>query len=168
MRFIDAGVTAGFSYGGENILGADVADEVISGEWAAAESRERAVEAPASGVVGCEDLCCGVFSAAMEVSAKLDSCDVLVCAIENFGDNFGSGVASGVSERNGSNSNILEPFEGFFDQFRSPRLVVRIAERHRNVNQEATSCGFGFLVESSDQRPGFAASHVGIRPAKIR
>ena len=55
----------------------DVADQIVSGKGAAAESGERAIEAAASGFVRGEDFCFGVFGAAVQMHAELDSGDAI-------------------------------------------------------------------------------------------
>ena len=115
-----------------------------------------------------QDFRLGIFGATVQVSAKFNSGDMFVGALENVSDDFGSGVASGVRERDGANANVFQPFESFFDEFGPPGLVVWISEGHGNVNDEAATDGFGFLVNRFHQRAGFATGHVGVCSAKVR
>jgi hypothetical protein len=87
-RFVDARYAAGFTYGGQNILGAHVADQIVSGKRAPAKSGERAIEAAAAGVVGGENFCLSVFRPAVQMSAQFDSGDVFVGTFENVADDF--------------------------------------------------------------------------------
>src|SRR5438445_397974 len=148
MRFIDAGFASGFLYRSENVFGANVPDEFVTCERAATESGECAIEAAAASVIGCEYFCRSVFGPAVEMGTEFNPGDGPAGPVENFADDFRSSAASGVGQRNGFDTNIFQPFESFFDQFRPPRFVVRIAEGHRNVDDQATSGGFGFFVES--------------------
>src|SRR5216683_3303353 len=146
MRIIDAGFASGLFYRGENVFGADVADKIVSGEGAAAEAGKRAIEAPTSGLVGGENFGFGCFRVAVEMRAEFDSCDVLVRTLENIGNNFWSGVASSVGERNGFDANVFQPFESFFDEFGAPGFVIGISEGHGNVDDEAAPYGLSFFV----------------------
>ena len=132
-RFVDAGVAAGFLDGGENIFGANVADQIVAGERAAAEAGECAIEAAAAGVVGGEDFGLGVFRAAVQVSAEFDSCDVLVRAFKNVADDFWSGIARSVGERNGSARECLSAIREF------PRPVP-VPTVHRKDCRRPSKC----------------------------
>src|SRR6266849_8740345 len=96
MRLVDAGFASGFFHCCENSLGSNVADEVVPGEGAAAESSERAIKTAAASLIGSEGFCLGAFGAAVEVSAEFDARDVLVRAIKNVADNFGSCIACSI------------------------------------------------------------------------
>src|ERR1700756_1874777 len=111
MRIIDAGFASGLFYRSENVFSRNVADKVVSGEGAAAESGKSAIEAATSGPIGGENFCFGVFRAAVEMSAEFDARDVFVGSLENVGDDFRSGVACGVGKRNSSDTNVFQPFE---------------------------------------------------------
>src|SRR6266478_4399864 len=134
MRIIDAGFASGLFYRSENVFGADVADEIVSGEGAAAESGERAIEAAATGPIGGKNFCFGVFRAAVEMSAEFYACDMLVRSFKHVSNNFWGGIACGVGKRNGPDANGFQPFESFFDEFGAPGFVIGISESHGNVD----------------------------------
>src|SRR6266567_7967488 len=108
MRIVDAGFASGLFYRSENVFGADVADKIVSGEGAAAESGECAIETAASGPIGGENFCFGVFRAAVQMRAEFDTGYVFVGAFKNVGDNFWSGVACGVGQGNGFDASIFQ------------------------------------------------------------
>src|ERR1700676_2984543 len=100
-------IGADFLQCGEDLLGGDVADEIVARKGAAAESGERGVEAPATGFVRGEDFGFRVFGPAVQVHAELDSSDVLFDAAIEIADEFGRGGAHGVCERDRVYANIL-------------------------------------------------------------
>src|SRR5258708_8906279 len=113
MRIIDGGFASGLFYCCENVFGADVADQIVSGERAAAQSSERAIEAAATGLVRRVNFCFGVFAAAVQMRAEFDTGYVFLGALKNGGDNFWSGVACGVGQGNGFDASIFPPLESF-------------------------------------------------------
>src|SRR5258708_21768881 len=114
MGLTDGGSASGLFYCIENVFGEDVADQLVSGEGAAAESSERAIEAAASGLVRRVNFCFGVFAAAVQMRAEFDTGYVFLGALKNGGDNFWSGVACGVGQGNGFDASIFQPLESFF------------------------------------------------------
>src|SRR5258708_11901556 len=166
MRIVDAGFASGLFYRSQNVFGADVADQVVSGEGAAAESGECAIEAAASGPIGGENFRFGVFRAAVEMSAQFYARDVLVRSFKHLSNNFWGGIACGVGKRNGPDANVFQPLESFFDELGAPGFVVGIAERHGNIDYKTASGGFSFFVQSFDESAGFAARHVSVGPAE--
>src|SRR4029434_7650210 len=69
---LDAGVAARFFNGTENVFGANVADECVTREGAAAEAGEGAVEAAAARMVRGEDFGFGIFRAAVQMHSQFD------------------------------------------------------------------------------------------------
>ncbi len=65
-------------------------------------------------------------------------------------------------------SNILQPLQCLHHDLRSPRLVVRISKRHRNINHQPAICRRRFLPQLFDQQARIISRHVGIRAPEIR
>src|SRR5437764_13992609 len=106
----------------------------MSLELASTESGQRAIKSPASRVVSAENFRFGVFRPAVKVHTEFDASNTAVGTLENLGDGFLSCVAGSVCKGDGSYTNVFQPFKRFFDEFRPPRFIVGISERHRNVN----------------------------------
>ena len=126
---IDAGVAACFADSGEDVFGGDVADQSVAGEGAAAEAGERGIEAAAACFVGGENFCFGVFGAAVEMDAEFDACDVIFYAAVEVADEFGSGAADGVGERDGVDADVFQPLESLRRRFQGPRARRRDCRR---------------------------------------
>ena len=84
----DSRISACFFQRREDLFGGDVADQIVSGKWTAAESGERAVEAAASRFVGRQDFLFGIFRAAVQVHAEFDSRDVILHLAVEIADEF--------------------------------------------------------------------------------
>ncbi len=104
---IDGGGGVEFVKCGEGGFGGNVADEVVSRERTAAESREGAVKATTAGSIGGVDFIFGVFGAGVEMDAEFDTRDVVFYLCEEIVDLVGSGSANGVGERDGVDVNVL-------------------------------------------------------------
>src|SRR5690242_11897737 len=165
---INPRIGAGFAQRRDHVFCCDIADEFVSGERAAAESRQRAVKSSAACFVRGENFRFGVFGPAVQMHADFNSGNAAACATKHFADHFRSRVAGGVRQRNRFHANVFQPLEGFFHDFRPPRFIIRISKRHRNVHHQIFVGEPCFLVQLLDKRARFAARHVGIRAPKIR
>src|SRR5271168_40114 len=165
---IDSRIGARFSQCGEDILGGDVSDRWGAREGAAAKASQRAIEPAAASFVRGKNLFFGLLGATVQMYAQLDSGDVIFHLAVEVADEGWFRRTDRVRQRNRANLYVFKPFECFGDDFRSPRLIVRIAEGHRNVNHQAAIGRFGFFVQFFNQQARLRARHVGIGPAEIR
>src|SRR5216683_4841791 len=77
-RAVDAGINAGFAQRRQHLFGGDVPHQIVSRKGAAAKPGQRAIEAPASRLVGGEDFFFGVFRPAVQMDSQFNSRHVIL------------------------------------------------------------------------------------------
>src|SRR5580700_9334808 len=87
-RGINPWVGPGFFERPKNILRRDIANEMVSGKWATAKSRQRAIESTAACFVGRQDFCFCLFRAAVQVHSELDSLEFMFHLAIEIADKF--------------------------------------------------------------------------------
>src|SRR5215472_7296518 len=145
-----SGACAYFAQSHKDDLRGDVSYQIVSRKGTAAKPGERAVKAAASGFECSEDFFFSVLGAAMEMDTQLDPSDVIPYLAIELADKFGCGRSDSVGERNCANAEVFEPFERIGDNFGAPRLVVGIAETHRNVDHESALGRNSFFLQFFD------------------
>src|SRR5712692_5885684 len=77
-RDVDARIGERFALRRQHLFGGDVANQIVSRKGAAAKAGQRAVEAPASGLVGGQDFFFGVFRPAVQMDSQFNSRHVIL------------------------------------------------------------------------------------------
>src|SRR6266568_213875 len=136
-RRIYSRISAGFPQRREDVFRRDVPNQIVSRKGTSAKSGQRAVESPATRLVGRENFFLGILGAAVQVHAQLDSRDVILHLAVKVADELRRRRTHRVCQRNGPHANVFQPFERVRNNFRAPRFIVRVSKRHGNVNHEA-------------------------------
>ena len=84
----DSRISACFFQRRKDLFGGNVADQIVSGKWTAAESGKGAIKAAASRFVRRQDFLFGIFRAAVQVHAEFDSRDVVLYLAVKIADEF--------------------------------------------------------------------------------
>ena len=151
----------------QNSFGGNVADHVIAGERTPAETGKSAIETPASHFVCRENFGDSVFRAAMQMYADFDTGHAIFHGAVHMRDVQRAGQPNCIRQRDCAHAGILQPYERVLDDFRSPRLVVRIAEGHRNIDYELAAGSFRLALQLFDQRTRFVARHICIGAPEV-
>ena len=152
----------------ENRFRRDIAHQIVAREGAAAESRERAIESAAPGIVGRQNFFRGALGPAVQMNAELDSRDAIFHGVYTARRRIREACVPTVSARETVRTPIsLSQTSASSTISGSPGLFVRIAKRHGNINHKSVPGSFRGLSQLLDQRARFSAAHVGIRAPEI-
>src|ERR1700728_3856471 len=101
------------------------------------------------------------------MNTQFHPCDAISHSVVERAYLIGGSISNRVGKRYASHADVFQPHQSVFDDLGAPRLVVRIAERHGDVDDQVVSRSFGGFSQILDKGARFAARHIRIRAAKI-
>lgn len=147
----------------------DIANQRVLREGATTESTQGGIKATAAGVIGSGNFCRNVIGARVEMNADLDR---TIDRVEDGSDQSGNllwrGETDGVGEGNLRDAGVREEVAGGNNLVEAPRVIVGIAEGHRDVDDEGEAGLEGGLPDGVESLDGFLGSLVLIAAQKLR